>query len=243
MPVEILFEDNHLICVSKPAGQLTQGDRSGSVSLLDSVKEHIKIRDSKPGKVYLGMVQRLDKPVSGVIVFAKTSKAASRLSEGIRNHEVTKLYLAVTEVRSQEAVELESWLELRHYLQRIKDRTVVCSAGTEHARYGVLQMRSLVANDRYGCHLIRLITGRKHQIRAQLAHVGLPICGDLKYGSRKQHWAEGIALHAIRLEFTHPVRHEPVSMVSQPPPLFLSCFSEQEISAIRKEIGDGPRFS
>jgi 23S rRNA pseudouridine1911/1915/1917 synthase len=236
MPLAILHEDNHLICVMKPAGQLTQGDRSGSISLLDSVKEYIKIRDNKPGNVFLGMVQRLDKPVSGVIVFAKTSKAASRLSESIRNREVDKCYLAITATVESKGLKTDGWQEHRHYMRRRKDTTLICREQDAGAQLGVLRLKTIHVGDRHGCHLIRLITGRKHQIRVQLAHLGMVIAGDARYGSQDTYWAAGIGLHALSLELTHPVKKEVLRITSEPPSRFFSCFNERERTAIYEAI-------
>jgi 23S rRNA pseudouridine1911/1915/1917 synthase len=217
MSLEILYEDNHLIFVDKPAGQLTQADRSGSRSLLEAIKDHIKQRDNKPGNVFLGMVQRLDKPVSGVLVFAKTSKAASRLSESIRKRQVFKFYLALTEISEGGSTHPQGWREQRHYLYRRKDITLVADAAEEGAQPAVLLLRTLEVNNGYGLHLVRLLTGRKHQIRAQLSALGLPICGDAKYGSKTPYDQAGIGLHSICLGLIHPVRREPLTIFSGVP--------------------------
>ena len=217
MSLEILYEDNHLICIDKPAGVLTQADRSGSLSLLENVKGYIKERDNKPGNVFLGLVQRLDKPVSGVIVFAKTSKAASRLSEQIRKHQVFKFYLAVTEITAGGAISLNEWRGQHHYVHRKKDITRASDVAEKGSQHAELRLRTLQAGSGYGLHLVQLLTGRKHQIRAQLSHLGLPICGDVKYGSRASYGGPGIGLHALCLGLVHPVRREELAIVANPP--------------------------
>lgn len=222
MSLEILYEDNHLICIDKPAGVLTQADRSGSLSLLESIKDHIKRRDNKPGNVFLGLVQRLDKPVSGVIVFAKTSKAASRLSEQIRKHQVFKFYLAVTEITAGGGIRLHEWRELHHYVYRKKAITLVSDVAEAGSQRAALRLRTLWAGNGCGLHLVQLLTGRKHQIRAQLSHLGLPICGDTKYGSGVSSGGPGIGLHSLCFGLVHPVRREELAIVAKPPTAILA---------------------
>jgi len=207
--LHILHEDNHLLVVIKPAGLLAQGDRSGHTTLLDLVRADIKERYRKPGNVYLGLVHRLDRPVSGVMVLARTTKAAGRLSAQFREGTVQKRYLAVVEGRpaANEAI-------LRHELAAKGDQRGVTRAaatrfpGSKPAelRYTVLEMlpdRSLLE--------VELITGRRHQIRAQLALAGHPVWGDVKYGARRQESLEGIGLHAKFLQLAHPVGGAPLT--------------------------------
>jgi len=232
MNPDILFEDNHLIAVNKPAGLLTQGGMKGHPSLLDNLKKYIKKRDSKPGNVYLGMVHRLDKPVSGVIVFAKTSKAAKRLSESIRKRNVLKIYAALT-VDSKTSTGLsEMWIKHQHYLFREHDTTVVGKQCDGSAQQALLQLKTLFSNGQYAFHLVHLETGRKHQIRAQLSHLGLPICGDRKYGSEEVFSRHGIGLHALFFQASHPVREEDLKVLSLPPPQMYGCFSKTERASI-----------
>lgn len=236
MTAEILYEDNHIIAVAKPAGLLTQGDATGAPNLLDELKSFIKRRDNKPGNVFLGMVQRLDKPVSGAILFAKTSKAASRISEQIRKKSVEKLYLAVTEL-SAEKKEDHKWCRHENYLLRIKDKTVVGRSTDPKAQKAILERKAVYTNKQYGVHLIRLITGRKHQIRAQLSNLEMPILADSKYGSKFDGRSNDcIMLHAIKCTFTHPTQKETVSLIADLPEYFLSCFQEDEVSSIEQRI-------
>lgn len=238
----IIHEDNHVIAVNKPAGLLTQGDISGKPSLLEKLKDHIKQRDNKPGNVYLGMVQRLDLPVSGVIIFAKTSKAAGRLSESIRNRRVTKLYVAVSSLSGKADCKSNNWVEHRHYLLRKRDKTVVVERPSERSQQAILQLKTLYSNHSHSFNLVRLITGRKHQIRAQLSHLGLPILGDKKYGSDELFSLEtGIGLHAYYCEIKHPVKQENMKVFSDVPEEFLYCFDLEETRLIRSCIGK-PKF-
>ncbi|MBT8345337.1 MAG: RNA pseudouridine synthase [Desulfofustis sp.] len=236
---EILFEDNHLLIVNKPAGMLTQGDSSDQVSLLEHLKTHIKNRDRKPGNVYLGMVQRLDKPVSGSIVFAKTSKAAARISAQIRAHQMTKCYLAVTEAESDRRwdrdIGTDGWCVVSHNLSRLKDRTIV-DDDSEAAQLASLRFKTLLANGKLGIHAVQLITGRKHQIRAQLSALAMPILGDRKYGSSFQPLRGRILLHSYLVQVVHPTRKIEVKVVCSPPEEFFSLFTEQERTNFRSAL-------
>jgi 23S rRNA pseudouridine1911/1915/1917 synthase len=213
--LKILYEDNHLIGVLKPAGVLVQGDRTGDPTLLDVVKAYLKQTCAKPGNVFLGLVHRLDRPVSGVVLLARTSKAASRLSAQFRAGTPVKTYLAVVEGRlSPETGELRAHLAAQGDAQGVTQAAGAPFAGSREAR---LRYRvDAVADDRSLVE-VELLTGRRHQIRAQLALVGCPIWGDRKYGSR--HGLAGrIALHAARLEVAHPISGEPVVLAAAPPP-------------------------
>jgi 23S rRNA pseudouridine1911/1915/1917 synthase len=211
--LDVLYEDNHCIAVVKPARVLTAGDETEDVSLLDTVKDYLKEKYKKPGNVFVGLVHRLDRPVSGVILFARTSKAASRLSEQFREGTVQKTYRAIVEGLVEESSgELVDWL-----LKNEETNTVrIVPPGTPAARESRLRFRRL--QSLADLTLVEIIpaTGRSHQIRVQLAAHGHPICGDRKYGSK--HAMQGtIALHAAQLTFAHPTRHEPVT-VSAPDP-------------------------
>jgi 23S rRNA pseudouridine1911/1915/1917 synthase len=239
----ILFEDNHLLIVNKPAGMLTQADGSGQVSLLEHLKAHIKSRDRKPGNVYLGMVQRLDKPVSGSIVFAKTSKAAARVSAQIRARRMDKCYLAVTEAHADRQkhadIDTGGWRMVSHKLSRIRDKTMV-DEGSETAQVARLRFKTLYESTRFGIHAVQLITGRKHQIRAQLSALAMPILGDRKYGSSFQSPSDGILLHSYLVQLLHPTRKTKVKALCPPSEDFFSVFNEKERSNIRSALD---RFS
>ncbi len=212
--LEILYEDNHLLAVSKPARLPTMGTPADENSLLRTAKEWVKHRCGKPGNVYLGVVSRLDAPVTGVVLLARTSKAASRLTEQFRSREVEKVYWAIAEGIVQPAEDrLAHWIipHGRHRRMMLVGPTI---AGAKEAilsyrRFGIIQQDSLLE--------VRLETGRKHQIRIQLADRGHPIVGDYKYGARKK-FPLGIALHARRIAFRHPVRDEQVVIEAPLPP-------------------------
>lgn len=197
----VFYEDNHLLVVYKPSGLLIQGDRSRDVSLLDLARRWIKIRYQKPGNVFLALVHRLDRPVAGVTVFARTSKAASRLSEQFRTNTVEKQYMAVVEgVVPDAAGELVNSMERRGPTSRILHAP---TAKTQEAR---LSYRVLDAGENRSFLEIELHTGRHHQIRAQLGHMGFPILGDLRYGGSKPLPQKQLALFASSLSFFHPTR-------------------------------------
>ena len=233
MEPKILYEDNHVIAVNKPAGLLTQSDKSGDPSLLDELKAYIKKRDKKQGNVFLGMVHRLDRPVSGVILFAKTSKAASRISEQIRLRRFEKLYAAVSELGSEICAGYREWTEMSANLLRIKDKTVVSRYSGSRTQRGVLSIKTLCVGKRHGFHLVRLVTGRKHQIRAQLSHAGWPVYGDRKYGSKKNYpRTGGIGLHSYYCGVKHPVRQDKIGISACLPGAMQKCFSADELTTI-----------
>ena len=211
---DILYEDNHLLVVNKRCGDLVQPDPSGQSALEDQIKAYIKRRDAKPGEVFLGVVHRIDRPVSGAVLFAKTSKALVRLNEMIRSGEIRKTYWAVTEQRPDP---LEG--ELRHWVLRDgrTNRSRACDAPKPEAKEARLRYRTLGASTNYTLVEVELLTGRHHQIRAQLSKIGCPIKGDLKYGARRSNPDGGISLHSRAIEFTHPVRREPVRITAPVP--------------------------
>ena len=213
-PDDILYEDNHLLIVNKRCGDLVQPDPSGESALEDQIKAFIKRRDAKPGEVFLGVVHRIDRPVSGAVIFAKTSKALARLNEMIRRGEIEKTYWALTESRPDPEEG-----ELSHYILRNEktNRSRALDAPRGDAKLAKLRYRTLGASARYTLVEVDLLTGRHHQIRAQLSKVGCPIRGDLKYGARRSLPGGGISLHSRRVEFEHPVRREPVSVTAPAP--------------------------
>jgi 23S rRNA pseudouridine1911/1915/1917 synthase len=213
MCIDVLYEDNHLLAVSKPANLPTMGVPEGKPSLLVAAKQYIKQKYAKPGNVYLGVVSRLDAPVTGVVLFARTSKAASRLAQLFRRGEVTKRYWAIVErVPQPEAGTCVDWL--RH--DERHRRVAVCGERGDKARKARLNYRLLQRLRRGALLEIELITGRKHQIRVQLAHRGWPVAGDRKYGGRLS-FDPGIALHSRTLRFCHPVRKSAVDLVAPIP--------------------------
>jgi 23S rRNA pseudouridine1911/1915/1917 synthase len=207
----ILYEDNHLLVVNKPAGILTQSDRSGDDSLLEICRGYIRERYRKPGNVFLGMVHRLDRPVGGVIVFARTSKAASRLSEQLRHNEMEKIYRAVVENC------LEGEAELTHNLLRRGSLTVPVSLSESGSQQATLRYSALESTSRKSLVEITLITGRKHQIRSQMSAIGHPVLGDRKYGSSTPIGPDRIALRCRSISFRHPTRDECLSFTAPEP--------------------------
>jgi len=212
-PVDVLYLDNHLLVVDKPAGMLSQEDRTGDLDVVTWAKAEIKQRFDKPGNVFVGLVHRLDRPVSGVMVLARTSKAAGRLSGQFRRRAIDKRYLAVVEGHLTGGGEATDWLLKGEHgtVRRVSPNT----NGAKEAR---LQWRQLASNSRHSLVEVELMTGRAHQVRVQLAGMGTPIVGDLRYGaSGPLGDGRGIALHAVRLTLDHPTRKEPMTWTSAPP--------------------------
>ncbi len=203
-----------MIIVSKRVGEIVQGDKTGDVPLLDTVKQYVAERYNKPGNVFLGLVHRLDRPVSGVVLFARTSKALSRLSELFRTRALRKVYWAI--VANQPALPEGT---LTHWLTR-NERTNTARAYDREvpgSKKAVLDYKVVAHSDRYCLLEIELHTGRHHQIRCQLSKMGCPIKGDLKYGAPRSNPDGGISLHARKLEFEHPVSHLPISVTAPVP--------------------------
>lgn len=211
----ILYEDNHLVIVNKQAGEIVQGDKTGDTPLSDFVKDWLKEKYNKPGNVYLGVVHRLDRPVSGVVLFAKTSKALPRLNKMFAEHnKVNKTYWAIVQNRPQEPQgTLTHWLtrQEKNNTARAYDREV---PGSKKA---VLDYELIASGDKYHLLEIHLHTGRHHQIRCQLAKIGCPIKGDLKYGAPRSNPDGSISLHARTLTLEHPVNHESISVTAPVP--------------------------
>ena len=203
----ILYEDNHLLVFNKKAGEIVQGDKTGDEPLSETLKAFIAQRDDKPGHVFMGVPHRLDRPVSGIAVFAKTSKCLSRLDEMFRNGEVHKTYWALTCARPEPAEG-----ELRHYLVRNErqNKSYAYDRMTSGAKEALLRFRVLEDTERYHLVEVELLTGRHHQIRCQLSTIGCPIKGDLKYGAPRSNPDGGICLHARSLQMIHPIRKEEI---------------------------------
>lgn len=212
--LEVLFEDNHLLAVNKKPGDIVQGDKTGDEPLSEVVKRYIKSKYNKPGEVFLGTIHRIDRPVSGVVLFARTSKALERMNEQFREREVHKVYWAV--VKNTPPHEKAT---LINYL--IKDEAKNKSRAYDEPRNGALKCEleyTLIKKaDRYSLLEINPLTGRHHQIRVQLSKIGCPIKGDLKYGFDRSNPDGSIHLHARKLIFNHPVTKEPITIVAPPP--------------------------
>ncbi len=214
--LEILYEDNHIIAVNKKCSDIVQGDKTGDEPLSEKVKKYIKKKYNKLGEVYLGVPHRLDRPVSGVVVFAKTSKALTRLNKMFqqKDDKIEKIYWAI--VRDCPRADSEI---LTHYLLRNqeKNRTNVFDKPKKGAKEASLEYQLLTRSQKYFLLQVKLHTGRHHQIRAQLAKIGLPIRGDLKYGAPRSKTGGGIGLHARSISFIHPVKQEPITILAPVP--------------------------
>ena len=213
--MKVLYEDNHIIVVNKQSGEIVQGDKTGDTPLSDIVKAYLKEKYNKPGNVFLGVVHRLDRPVSGVVLFAKTSKALPRLNKLFAEHEkVKKTYWAIVANKPpQESGTLTHWLTRNEKTNTAKayEREV------PNSKKAVLDYRLVAASERYFLLEVQLHTGRHHQIRCQLAKMGCPIKGDLKYGAPRSNPDGSICLHARYLELEHPVSHENISITAPVP--------------------------
>lgn len=207
--MEIVYEDNHIVVVNKAAGEIVQGDKTGDTPLSEMVKQYLKEKYNKPGNVFCGVVHRIDRPVSGLVIFARTSKALERLNKMLREGEIHKTYRAVVEGHpaKKEAL-LENWLVSDGRI----NKTFVTDSRNPDAKLSRLEYRTVESGDRYSLLEINLLTGRKHQIRAQLSAMGHPIKGDLKYGARRSNRDGGISLQAFRIRFTHPVSKEEIDL-------------------------------
>lgn len=212
--MEVVYEDNHIIIVNKSCSEIVQGDKTGDKPLSEKVKEYLKDKYAKPGNVFCGVVHRLDRPVSGLVVFAKTSKALTRLNNMFKDKEVKKTYWAIVadKPRNDEAV-LEDYLVKNER----QNKSYAHPKPVEGSKKAILDYRVIGKSDRYYLLEVHLHTGRHHQIRCQLANIGCPIRGDLKYGARRSNPDGGISLHARHIEFVHPVSHITVSVTAPVP--------------------------
>ena len=225
MTESILYEDNHLLVVNKAAGVLVQGDQTGDTPLVELLKDYLKVKYNKPGKVFLGVVHRLDRPTSGVVVFARTSKSLTRLNQQFAQREVQKTYWALVPKGLPKTKDrLEHWL-VRHSQ---KNKSFAYDKPQSDAKRAILNYHKYQTMDRYEVLEIELETGRHHQIRSQLSKIGFPIKGDLKYGAARSNNDGSIDLHARKIKFNHPVKKEPLTIVAPPPKksLWLSVLSD-----------------
>lgn len=228
--MKVVYEDNHIIIVNKQSGEIVQGDKTGDRPLSDIVKDYIKEKYQKPGAVFLGVTHRLDRPVSGLVVFARTSKALTRLNKMFAEGDVHKTYWAIVsrsvdeERRSgsaevQGTEDTDGWHTLEHWLIRNEKQNKSYAYDRERpgAKKAILRYRAIAHSDRYTLLEVNLMTGRHHQIRCQLAAAGHPIKGDLKYGAPRSNADGSISLMARRIEFTHPVSKAPVTIEAPVP--------------------------
>ncbi len=211
---DILFEDNHLIIVNKPCGILVQGDKTGDTPLLDIIKEYIKVKYSKQGNVFLGLVNRIDRPTSGIVIFAKTSKALSRMNEKLKKREIKKLYwLIISNTFESREGKLEGWFKK----DSKKNKSFFNQEKQTNSKYGCLTYKKIQTLEKYCKIEVDLITGRHHQIRCNFSNIGYPILGDLKYGSKRSNKDGGIYLHSRQVTFIHPVSKKEISIQANPP--------------------------
>ena len=203
--MDVIYEDNHIIIVNKQPGEIVQGDKTGDEPLVETVRNYIKEKYSKPGNVFCGVVHRLDRPVWGLVVFAKTSKALSRLNEMFRDGKVKKTYRAIVRNKPEQPE-----ARLVHFIKSIErnNKSYAYTMPKDGAKEAALSYRLIGSSDRYHLLEINLETGRKHQIRVQLSSIGCPIRGDLKYGDKRSNPDGSISLQAFRIEFEHPVSHK-----------------------------------
>ena len=212
--MQVLYEDNHIIIVDKQSGEIVQGDKTGDKPLSETIKEWIKQKYAKPGNVFLGVVHRLDRPVSGIVVFAKTSKALSRLNNMFRNGEVRKTYWAMVQTApNMPEATLTNWL-VRNEKQ---NKSYVYNNEMPNAKQAILKYKTIGQTEHYTLLEVNLLTGRHHQIRCQLAAMGCPIKGDLKYGARRSNPDGSISLLSHKVEFIHPVSKQKIVVVSPLP--------------------------
>ena len=217
--MQILYEDNHIIAVSKTCHEIVQGDKTGDTPLSEMVKAYIKEKYQKPGEVFLGVTHRLDRPTTGVVLFARTSKALTRLNAMFQSHEqIQKTYWAIVQTPPNRLI-ASSPNRLENYLWRNEkqNKSFVVKPGTKDAKRAVLTYQAIAHSERYTLLEINLETGRHHQIRCQLAAIGCPIKGDLKYGAKRSNPDGGISLHARKIEFTHPVSKQVISIIAPVP--------------------------
>jgi 23S rRNA pseudouridine1911/1915/1917 synthase len=212
--IKIIFEDNHLLVVEKPCNMLSQGDETGDEDILSLLKKDIKIRYNKPGEVYLGLVHRLDRPVGGVMVFGKTSKSASRLSEQIRKHEFKKTYIAVVHGKPKKEEDI-----LINYLEK-DTRTNIVSVVSQGDKKAILEYKTIASNNGMSLVRIYLHTGRPHQIRVQMAHNGNSLFGDQKYGKTLNKPGQQLALWSNEILLQHPTLKSEMKFTSNPPDEF-----------------------
>ncbi|CAM1367852.1 Ribosomal large subunit pseudouridine synthase D [Tenacibaculum sediminilitoris] len=220
--LQVLHEDNHIIIVNKRAGDIVQGDKTGDKPLSDVVKEYIKDKYNKPGNVFLGTVHRLDRPTTGIVIYARTSKALERLNKMLRDKTIKKTYWAIVQQQPKKATDT-----LINYLKKNpkNNKSAAFTKEVDGSKKAILHYKTLKNLDNYSLLEIDLETGRHHQIRVQLSNIGAIIKGDLKYGAKRSNKDGGIHLHARKIEFTHPVSKELIKITAPTPsdPVWDAC--------------------
>ena len=212
--MNIIYEDNHLIIINKAPGELSQSDKTKDISLVDQLKNYLKVKYNKQGNTYLGLVNRLDRPTSGLLIFSKTSKSLSRMNEIQKKREIQKTYYAITEKKPKKVSD-----KLTNFLKKnqTKNKSFVVDESDIKSKMAVLNYRLIKKLKNYFLLEIILETGRHHQIRCQLSHIGCPIKGDVKYGAKRPNKDRSICLHSNKIEFIHPVTKKELTITAQPP--------------------------
>jgi len=212
--LQIAYEDNHIIAVNKRPGDIVQGDKTGDMPLSEIVKQYLKTKYNKPGNVFLGVVHRIDRPTGGVVLFARTSKALTRLNKMLKDRQIKKTYWAIVKNKPPQDAGT-----LIHFLVKNPrtNKSTAYDQPVKDAKKAVLHYRVIGSSDKYHLLEINLETGRPHQIRVQLAKIGSPIKGDLKYGFSRSNPNGGISLHARQIDLIHPVKKEPLQIIAPPP--------------------------
>ncbi len=223
--MNVLYEDNHIIIINKRAGEIVQGDKTGDPSLCDTLKQYLKEKYNKPGNVFVGLPHRLDRPVSGIVIFAKTGKALERLNGMFRDGKVDKRYWAITkELPSEPEKELNHWIVRNEKM----NKSFAHDKEVKNSKKATLRYKVIASSRMYNLIEVELLTGRHHQIRCQLAAIGCPIKGDLKYGAKRSNPDGSISLHARSVEFIHPVSKETIRITAPVPQEALwQSFEEQ----------------
>lgn len=236
--MEVIYEDNHIIAINKACGEIVQGDKTGDETLLDKVKQYLKVKYNKPGNVFLGLPHRLDRPTSGILILAKTGKVLPRLNKLFQTKgEVKKIYWAVVDKRPEKhTAKLENYL----VKNEVRNKSYTTNETAEGAKLASLTYRHIASIERYHLLEVELHTGRHHQIRVQLKQIGLNIKGDLKYGAQRSNKDKGIHLHARKVELIHPVRKETLVITADPPkdPVwdeFMKIFNAGKFSPVQSD--------
>lgn len=226
MAIDVIYEDNHLIAVNKASGDITQGDKTGDEPLPEKIKRWLAEKYKKEGNVFCGVIHRLDRPTSGLVIFSKTSKALSRMNELFKKQEVQKVYWAIVETKPKNPQG-----NLLDYLRKNKDqnKSYTVKKGTPEAKEAELDYRLIAQSDRYSLLEVRPKTGRHHQIRTQLSNIGCIIKGDVKYGAKRSNKDGSISLHARSVNFIHPVKKEPIEITAKVPNDPLWKWFEKEV--------------
>lgn len=214
MQERVLFEDNHLIAINKKSGEIVQGDKTGDIPLSETIKAFLKEKYQKPGNVFCGVIHRIDRPVTGIVLFAKTSKGLERMNAQFQQKKIRKTYLCIVrnEPKQSEGI-IQAWLKKNEK----QNKSYAYNHEEKNALFSELEYKVIGKSDRFFLLEINPITGRHHQIRCLLAHIGCPILGDLKYGDKRPNPDKSISLHAYKLNFTHPTTEEPIEIIAPKP--------------------------